>query len=655
MIYNWNKYGIEIPYGRTSGHIRTTCPKCSADRKKKYDKCLSINLDEGVFHCHNCGWEGSVAEEEEFEKAQRIEEWKKQHKPMKKKIEDYKLPTHTGNNVLSEKAIDFFAGRGISKKTLEDMRITEGLEMMPRPDNDPGEGFISRNTVQFNYYLNGQLINTKFRTGDKKFKMVSGARLIPYNIDSIKGLSYCIITEGEFDAISFHEIGYTSVVSVPSGANANLEWLDDFIEDYFDDKETIYIASDTDSKGVMLKDELVRRFGIERCKVITNYGEGCKDANDVLQHYNAETLKNILEKADFIPVEGVFAIRDFEKDLDALYEKGLRKGCTLGYPNLDEKFSLETKRLCIVTGIPGMGKSEFIDQIAERLNIRYGWKSAFFSPENAPKQLHASKIISKLSGLQFGKNFMSQKEYNYTKSYVDNNFYYIFPSDNFKLDNILEKAKYLVRRYGVKMVVIDPYNRLESEQGNQAETKYISELLDKLTNFAQINDVLMVLMAHPAKQKKNEAGIYDVPTLYDISGSANFYNKADFGLTIHRDFEENITRVCVQKVKFKHLGEPATVTFKYDVPNGRYIPYTTDAEQFDYSDEIRGYIQHKVDGTIEIHDSNSHIGYSRSLEENLLVSASESPKTMQQNTNFDNQGLVNSYDAQFENDNEPPF
>lgn len=633
MIFNWSKYGIQIPYGRTSGQVRTTCPKCSADRKKKYDKCLSINLDNGVFLCHNCNWSGSVSEEDEWEKQQRVEIWKNQHKPMEKKNKVYTIPTHKGNFVLSEKMVAYFKKRGISQKTLSELRITEGMEIMPRKDNDNADGFIERNTIQFNYYLNGQLINTKFRTADKKFKFVKGAKLIPYNIDSIKGQNYCIIVEGEIDALSFHEIGYTSVVSVPSGANANLEWLDDFIEDYFDDKEIIYIASDTDTKGVILKDELVRRFGIERCKVITNYGEDCKDANDVLQKYGADALKVVFEKADFIPVEGVFAIRDFEKDLDALYETGLKKGVTMGFPNLDETFSLETKRLMVVTGIPGMGKSEFIDQIAERLNVRYGWRCAFFSPENAPKQLHASKLISKFSGRAFNPTALSREEYQYTKEYLDKNMFFIFPSDNFKLDNILEKAKYLVRRYGVKMIVIDPYNRLESEQGNQTETKYISELLDKLTNFAQMNDVLVVLMAHPAKQRKNDAGKYDVPTLYDISGSANFFNKADFGVSIHRDKEAGITKVCVQKVKFKHLGEPKDVSFKYDLPNGRYIPYTNDIDEFSYSQSEKGYISHQTQRVLVAHDESSHIGFERNIPQ---YTATTTTTAITPNYDFDN-------------------
>jgi twinkle protein len=443
------------------------------------------------------------------------------------------------------------------------------------------------NTVQFNYYHDGELVNTKFRTGDKCFKMVSGAELLPYNIDGIKGCKECIITEGEMDALSFYEVGRHDVVSVPNGANANLDYLDDYIEEYFDDKETIYIASDTDTKGVMLRDELLRRFGAERCRVL-EYGDGCKDANEHLMKYGRNSLLKCLEDAPETKLEGIFTVSDFEQSLDALFESGWQKGVTIGFENFDRLCSFETKRLCIVTGIPGSGKSEFIDEIAERLNMRYGWRFAYFSPENAPLSYHASKLIEKFTGKRFSRNTLSFGEYKEVKEHLEQDFFFICPSENFRVDTILDRAKYLVRRRGIKSLVIDPYNRIESEQGNRSETLYISELLDRLTNFAQRNDLLVILMAHPTKQPRNKDGVIEAPTLYDISGSANFFNKADFGIVVHRNREENTVEVHVQKVKFRHLGEVGTAYFKYNINNGRYVPYTVGVEpEWDNSNHLQ--------------------------------------------------------------------
>lgn len=583
MKLNWEKYGIDAPRG-TSGNKKVFCPQCHDQRRDKRDKSLSINLATGEFNCHYCGFSGCAAEKESWERSDRP--WHN-YAPIRRQKPVYKKPQPRPTAPLSAKVLAWFKGRGISEQTLLAMKITEGMEWMPQKQGQA-------NTVQFNYFHNGELINTKFRTGDKCFKLVSGAELLPYNIDAIKGQPECIITEGEMDALSFYECGRHDVISVPNGANANLDYLDDYIEEYFDDKETIYIASDTDTKGVLLRDELVRRFGAERCRIL-EYGEGCKDANEHLQKFGRDSLLACIAAAPEIKLEGIFTVSDFEQSLDALFENGMQKGVTIGHENFDRLCSFETKRLCVVTGIPQSGKSEFIDEILERLNIRYGWRVAVFSPENAPLAYHASKLIEKFTGKKFDKEHLSFGEYKQVKEHLEQNFFFISPSENFKLDTILERAKYLVRRRGIKILVIDPYNRLESEQGGRNETQYISEQLDKLTTFAQLNDVLIILMAHPTKQPRNKDGVIEAPTLYDISGSANFFNKTDFGLVVHRNRTDNTVEVHVQKVKFRHLGECGTALFKYNLNNGRYVPFVNGTEPvWDNSNHIQEEYRRRV-------------------------------------------------------------
>lgn len=580
-MMNWSKYGIEVPYGRTSGNIKVHCPQCREQRHDKRDRSLSVNLATGAFKCHYCGFAGSAVEHSEEEKRQWMEQqpWFNPA-PIKRQKPEYRKPKHRSNATMSDRAIAWFGSRGISSTTLTAMRVTEGVEFMPQKND-------KINTVQFNYYKGGQLVNTKFRTGDKCFKLCSGAELLPYNIDAIKGTPECIITEGEMDALSFYECGRADVVSVPNGANANLSYLDDYIEEYFDDKSVIFIAVDTDTKGVALREELLRRFGAERCRIV-EYGDGCKDANEHLMKYGKESLLQCLANAPEVKLEGVFTVSDFEQSLDALFEQGMQKGVVIGHENFDRLCSFETKRLCVVTGIPGSGKSEFIDEIAERLNLRYGWKFAYFSPENAPLAYHASKLIEKFTGKHFNKKSLSYGEYRQVKEHIERNFFFISPSESYKVNTILERAKYLVRRRGIKALVIDPYNRLESEQGRKNETQYISELLDKLTNFAQQNDILIILMAHPTKQTKNKDGVIEAPTLYDISGSANFFNKADFGIVVHRNRIQNNVEVHIQKVKFKHLGECGTALFRYNINNGRYTPDNGDLEpRWDNSNHLQ--------------------------------------------------------------------
>jgi twinkle protein len=185
-----------------------------------------------------------------------------------------------------------------------------------------------------------------------------------------------------------------------------------------------------------------------------------------------------------------------------------------------------------------------------------------------------AKLVEKFVGKKFSKDTMQIAEYTYAKQHINANFFFICPNDDYKPDTILAAAKALVRRYGIKGVVIDPYNYLEAQmEHNQNETQYISELLGKFKTFAKINDVVVIIVAHPAKMQKNKQTLkYDPPTLYDISGSAHFYNKADFGITVHRDFDNDLTEVYVQKVRFRHLGKKGVAKFKYNLTNGRYVP-----------------------------------------------------------------------------------
>jgi len=547
VIDSWSDIGISSN-GR--GKKKEFCPNCHESRSDKRDRSLTVNFEKGISYCHYC------------DISYVIKDTKKQEYKMK----EYKKPIIRNTGGLSAKMIEYFESRKIPLKVLTDLKITEGMEYMPQTGHE-------MNTIHFNYYEGDLIVNCKWRTGNKLFKLGSDCELIPYNINSCLGKKDVIITEGEFDCMSFIAAGKKSVISVPNGASENTSYIDRFIESHFDDKEVIYIASDTDTKGVILKNALIARFGAERCKIVT-YGEDCKDANEVLCKHGFMELQKCLEYAQYVPVDGIFELEDVEDELDLLYEQGLQKGATIGLLNFDALCSFETQRLCIVTGIPSSGKTEFLEEMLLRLNLSYGWKGAFFSPESLPLSFHTSRIISRITGKQFGSQTLRINEYKQAKEYVEDNFFFVNPED-WDVDTILEKFKFLVRRKGVKMVVIDPWNALTMEKGaNTADT--VNDALKKMQKFAQQNDVLFFLMAHPTKMQKDvTTGKYLPPTMYDISGGANFYNKADFGLTVHRNLDSGTVSVIVNKVKFRHLGEKGECLFRFNINNARYTPIET--------------------------------------------------------------------------------
>jgi len=274
------------------------------------------------------------------------------------------------------------------------------------------------NTVQFNYFRNGVLVNTKFRTGNKHFKLTSGAELILYNYDNCIGKEQIVIVEGEFDALSCFEAGIHNVVSVPNGAGTgmiNLEYLDNCIE-LFENAKEIIIATDNDIPGINLRNQLSHRLGIERCFKVDF--SPFKDSNDILIHEGKESLKNrlILNKESF-PIDGVFTSRDFNDDLDLLYSEGLKPGKQINISEFDDLISFEKGRLYTWTGIPGHGKSIFLDQISLGLALNAGWQFAVCSPESYPLGFYYTRLIKRLLGKKFSKYNITPDQLNEARDY----------------------------------------------------------------------------------------------------------------------------------------------------------------------------------------------------------------------------------------------
>ena len=545
-------YEIEAPRG---GENYMPCPECSKNRKKQRDKCFSWNNEKALGKCHNCESSFVLWTPTEKNKEFTAPEWK-------------------NKTDLTDKVVKWFEGRMISQKTLSKMRIYSDMEFMPQTAKE-------ESVICFPFFDDNKLVNIKFRDGAKNFKLVSGAERIPYNINAIKNADSAIIVEGEMDCLTYIECGFDNCISVPNGAGTNTDYLDKYIE-LFDRMDKIYIATDNDSKGIDLRNELIRRLGTEKC-LIVNYRDK-KDANELFIAYGGNAVKDSIINAIEIPVSGIVNLSKQYDDIYNLFLKGMERGLTINIEDFDKAISWELGRLCVVTGIPSHGKSEVVDFIATKLNILYGWKIGYFSPENYPIKYHFAKIMPKIVGKEFKAGFISNSDYEQAFDYINSNSFFIYPEDDMSFETILDKAKYLVKKRGIKILVIDPYNKIEHLRSRgESETDYISRFLDKLIVFGRTNNVLIFLVAHPTKMKKDISGKFEMPTLYDINGSANFYNKCDYGISVYRDFDDKTTLINVLKVKFKHLGEGGMITMKYNYRNGRYENEHSDVNSWDNS------------------------------------------------------------------------
>lgn len=563
---NFHTYGIETR-GRCSGKIKTTCPFCNETRGHKGDKSLSVDLDLGVYYCHHCGAKGCVPDDTEERRKAELRDLSRR---APKAPAHFRRPAFDPSRLTLNEATERYLveARRIPQSVIRELKISEDTTFMP-------SGNQQERCICFNYFENGTLVNTKYRSNLKHFKMVAGAELIPYHVDGILGTPECIITEGELDAASFMAAGRNDVVSVPAGAQSNLTWLDRFIPTHFEEKKNIYIAADEDAAGQLLRQELVRRLGMERCRLV-HFGEGCKDANEHLCKYGASSLLITLEQAEEIPIEGVFTADDEKSNLLALYENGLKRGAETGWENFDKLCTLELRRLLITSGLPGDGKSEWVDELIMRLCLRHGWKVGMFSPENQPVAYHLRKLTEKLTGLAFSsEGGMTDELFEKSVQFLAENVYHILPADeDHSLDTLLEKGRQLVALHGIRILVLDPLNCIDQHiPAGQTELQYLASLLNRLRQFAVRYQCLVILVAHPRKINRNLMNnARRRAEMNDISGSADFGNKADFCIIIDRDDSKGITTAFVDKVRFKHLGNRGEATFVYNRVNGRFSP-----------------------------------------------------------------------------------
>jgi twinkle protein len=551
----FSDFNIDIPPG-ASGQIRTLCPECSGERKKQNNKCLSVDISKGVFFCHHCGHSGGLNGDKDNETLQK-----------------FIKPKYSPKTKLPDKVVEWFKGRGISEKVLALNKIGYG------------QSWQDKNGIQFPYYKDGVVVNIKHRSAKKDFRQEKNAEKCLYRFDEI---SECrgndlIITEGEIDALSLQTVGYEMVTSIPDGApstdakqfNSKFDFLKS-AEAIFRHCTKIILAVDNDTPGKLVEQELARRIGAERCYRV-HYPDGCKDANDVLVKHGGEALREAINKAAPLPVEGLFSAADFEDEVCLLYRLGENRGESTGWNSLDGYYTVKPGEFTVITGIPGAGKSNFLDALVVNMAQDFGWRFVFFSPENWPVKRHLQSLIEKTEKKPFAKHGqfeerMSETDVREVLGVLSEYFYFIYPErDMLTVDTILEKARAAIFRYGVRGVIIDPWNEVDHQYENMTEAQYLSKSLSKIRQFAKRNAVHVWVVAHPRNLVKDKDGNYKPPTMYEISGGAHWRNKADNGLCLFRnDYQVHETEIFIQKIRFKEVGKVGSIKLKYIEDTGDY-------------------------------------------------------------------------------------
>jgi len=568
-INNLQNLGIDIK--GNSNQQKVKCPKCIQMGKENWkDTCLSINTNSGLYHCHKCGWSGSV----------------KTNNPMEE-IKVYKAPKKDNMARITERGRDFLKKRAITDEVIDANKIVS-----TRDDK----------AIIFPYFVNGKMINTKTRYIDgKRFIQSKDAEPVVYNYDKCKDQDTIVICEGEMDSLSWEVAGVDFHTSVNMGApNKGDKNIDKKLEclntcwDLFSTAKTIYVATDNDENGRVLEKELVRRFGADKCLLVDF--SPFKDANEVLIAEGTESLRNRLKTALNPKVEGIFSIDDVKSSMLDSFHNGQERGTTTYIPSIDKAWTWRNGEVNIWTGYQNEGKSIFVNQLATIKAFHDGWRFGVFSPENMPMNDFFNDIIEMYMGKSADPHYshqMSLTEYENAMEFVKKHFFVIYPKAGFTLEEIFDRARFLVKTKGIRSLIIDPYNTVQHRmRSGEREDLYISRFMSELKRFALDNNISIHLVAHQVTPIKGDDGRYPKPDINRIKGGGTFADKADNVMFVwrpNRAVEWSDTSVVFgsQKIKKQKLvGFPQEVSdINFSVREQRY--YFSNFTPFTKIDEIR--------------------------------------------------------------------
>jgi twinkle protein len=545
---------------RFNDQARVVCPFCGPDRRKSNSKDMTLSRkDDGavVYFCHHCDAQGSVQPKRRIQLAA---------VPQPKIV----------SNALSQHHYEWLAKRGISKYTADKAKLFSADKWFARLNK-------TADCIGFPYYRDGALVAAKYRSfPEKDFTQDSGGAHDFFGIDHVDKGKPLVIVEGEIDALTLMEAGIENAVSVPSGAPIKVAdgkvlpsedkkfayvWN---AREIIDAVPYVVLATDQDGPGQALAEELARRIGKEKCRVAKF---DAKDLNDIFldpTRQGADSVKEVIEKAQPYPVSGLSDAGTYEDRINDLFTKGTGKGFSTGYSSVDSIYTVAPGQLTVVTGYPSSGKSNFIDQVMVNLARANDWKFAVCSFENQP-EIHITRLMEIYTQKRFfeGKERMTQHERDTAFAWVKEHFLFIDSQgeEPNTLDSILDRARVAVKRMGVRGLIIDPYNYIDLNRDNTTETEAISNMLTRVQKFCKAHDVHTFFIAHPSKI--NRAGVEQPrPDGMSISGSMAWWAKTDNGITVHR--QEQWVEIAVWKCRYRWVGTQGETSLLYNKTSGTY-------------------------------------------------------------------------------------
>ena len=416
--------------------------------------------------------------------------------------------------------------------------------------------------VVFPYIRSGKPYAAKFRSVEgKDWRSSQGISRGLFNEDALRhGEGPIVITEGEMDALSVTQAGYSRAVSLPDGWTADGGKRDVLIEAEADLRKSpfVIVAGDNDEAGVSLPRTVANVLSGHDVRFVT-WPDGCKDANDVLMRFGEGELARCLIEARRLDPEGGFIT-----GISDLPPMPARRVLRMGMKPFDFVLAFEVGAMSVGTGMPGSGKSTFTTfaayHIAKHENVRVGFMSF---------ETHPFRTRDHLCRMECGEPWdrLSGQQQAEVASTLDRHFKIVhrtFEERAHSLGWLKDMIYTLAVRDNCKLIIVDPWNELEHlPEPGESMTAYINFALQQIRQWAEKLDTHICVIAHPRKMPTDNTA--RPPVGYDVADSAAFANKPALGFTVHQqEADDGLPTVMLRTWKVRDtqlygIGKATTI------------------------------------------------------------------------------------------------
>lgn len=591
-----------------SGEHRVVCPACSSSRSvaNRREPVLSVRIehDRVVYHCWHCGIQGAIPRGVSREgrrgasvadrgpPSASVVPKRKFLTPELASREVAKVPASS----LSPGHVEWLASRGCSEEVALRFRV--------HTDERSGD-------IAFPYVFGRKLRNlVQEESSGKKSVRCEGKvnSLFGFDLLDISENKVVHVFEGEIDCLVGASLGLSNCLSVPNGASISADrapvWLEELKDwlaaervrakalDPRSSAPIIKICADVDEAGAALREGLSAHCTAMDLRWIacSDYG-GAKDLSEAVMGGFGDVAMDLIMAASEPSLSGVKFASELTEALEDLRTGRTGSGFAPTWRGLAELYSVPLGFMTVVTGYPNMGKSTWLNGLLMGLARDHGLRSVIWSPEFGP-ETHAASLLEVL----LETPFFARSGIKITQSQVEESLpwlseHFIFLDDENEpptIESILTRMGQVVDRCGASICVIDPYNNVSKPDKVEQETEWIRRLLVRCRQFARQRNVHVFLVAHPKQQPQSQSD--HVPRGESISGGANWRNVADFGITIHRPWDEalgrpsEVTEAHVWKVRFARHGQLGVARLLYQPTYMRFVDvkkyYSAPGESF---------------------------------------------------------------------------